>query len=153
MNHDGSEPSKAQLKFRCPLAGRKYGCSFGHPCSDSKYGRTAYIAAKILLLPARQDKLILYCSSKRYCTASHSMTGRFFCTAVANIFFFFINLMDIPYQADYDSNYSGHRNSHCQGNILEFISYQAAPNEKDTRQEEPPGVVYISSFRMLIPHD
>ena len=25
MNHDGSEPSKARLKFRCPLTSRKYG--------------------------------------------------------------------------------------------------------------------------------
>lgn len=27
MNHDGSEPLKFRLKFRCPLASRKYGCS------------------------------------------------------------------------------------------------------------------------------
>ena len=38
MNHDGFEPSKARLKFRCPLASRKYGCSCSGPCSDSKYG-------------------------------------------------------------------------------------------------------------------
>ena len=36
MNHDGSEPSKYRVKFRCPLASRKYGCSCDHPCSDSK---------------------------------------------------------------------------------------------------------------------
>ena len=46
MNHDGSEPSKARLKFRCPLASRKYGCSCEHPCSDSKYGRTVHLAMK-----------------------------------------------------------------------------------------------------------
>ena len=46
MNHDGSEPSKARLKFRCPLASRKYGCSCEHPCSDSKYGRTLHLAMK-----------------------------------------------------------------------------------------------------------
>lgn len=46
MNHDGSEPSKACLKFRCPLASRKYGCSCQTPCSDSKYGRTVHIAMK-----------------------------------------------------------------------------------------------------------
>ena len=46
MNHDGSEPSKARLKFRRPLASRKYGCSCNTPCSDSKYGRTVHLAMK-----------------------------------------------------------------------------------------------------------
>jgi hypothetical protein len=46
MNHDGSEPSKYRLKFRCPLASRKYGCSCEHPCSESKYGRTVHLAMK-----------------------------------------------------------------------------------------------------------
>lgn len=46
MNHDGSEPFKARLKFRCPLASRKYGCSCSDPCSDSKYGRTVHLAMK-----------------------------------------------------------------------------------------------------------
>lgn len=46
MNHDCSEPSKARLKFRCPLASRKYGCSCQTPCSDSKYGRTVHLAMK-----------------------------------------------------------------------------------------------------------
>ena len=43
MRHDGSKPSKGRLKFRCPLASRKYGCSCTHPCSDSKYGRTIHL--------------------------------------------------------------------------------------------------------------
>ena len=46
MNHDGSEPSKYRIKFRCPLASRKYGCSCEHPCSTSKYGRTVHLAMK-----------------------------------------------------------------------------------------------------------
>ena len=46
MNHGGSEPSKTRLKFRCPLASRKYGCSCSTPCSDSKYGRTVHFAMK-----------------------------------------------------------------------------------------------------------
>ena len=46
MNHDGSEPSKHRIKFRCPLASRKYGCSCEHPCSKSKYGRTVHVAMK-----------------------------------------------------------------------------------------------------------
>ena len=46
MNHDGSEPSKTWLKFRCPLASRKYGCSCSTPCSDSKYGKTVHFAMK-----------------------------------------------------------------------------------------------------------
>ena len=46
MNHDGSEPSKNRIKYRRPLASRKYGCSCEHPCSDSKYGRTVHLAIK-----------------------------------------------------------------------------------------------------------
>ena len=46
MNHDGCEASKHRLKFRCPLASRKYGCSCEHPCSNSKYGRTVHLAMK-----------------------------------------------------------------------------------------------------------
>lgn len=45
-NHDGTEPSKARIKYRCPLASRKNGCSCAHPCSDSKYGRTVHLAMK-----------------------------------------------------------------------------------------------------------
>lgn len=46
MNHDGVEISKARIKFRCPLASKKYGCSCKTPCSDSKYGRTVHLAMK-----------------------------------------------------------------------------------------------------------
>ena len=46
MNHDGSELSKYRLKFRCPLASRKYDCSCEHPCSEAKYGRTVHVATK-----------------------------------------------------------------------------------------------------------
>ena len=31
MNHDGCEPSKHRLKFKCPLVSRKYGYSCEHP--------------------------------------------------------------------------------------------------------------------------
>ena len=60
MNHDGCEPSKARLKFRCPLASRKYGCSCTIPCSDSKYGRTVHLAMKdnprLINFPPRDSK-------------------------------------------------------------------------------------------------
>ena len=60
MNHDGSEPSKARLKFRCPLASRKYGCSCSDPCSDSKYGGTVHLAMKdnprLINFPPRDSK-------------------------------------------------------------------------------------------------
>lgn len=46
MNHDGSEPSKYRLKYRCPLASRKYDCSCEHPCSNSKYGRAVHVTMK-----------------------------------------------------------------------------------------------------------
>ena len=60
MNHDGSEPSKFRIKYRCPLASRKYGCSCEHPCSDSKYGRTVHLAMKdnprLINIPPRDSK-------------------------------------------------------------------------------------------------
>lgn len=60
MNHDGSEPSKYRLKYRCPLASRKYGCSCEHPCSNSKYGRTVHLAMKdnprLFNFPPRDSK-------------------------------------------------------------------------------------------------
>lgn len=46
MNHDGMEAHKHRIKYRCPLASRKYGCSCKAPCSDSKYGRTVHLAMK-----------------------------------------------------------------------------------------------------------
>ena len=46
MNHDGCKPSKHRVKFRSPLAIRKYCCSCEHPCNDSKYGRTVHLAMK-----------------------------------------------------------------------------------------------------------
>ena len=60
MRHDGSELSKKRLKFRCPLASRKYGCSCTQPCSDSKYGRTVHLAMKdnprLINFPPRDTK-------------------------------------------------------------------------------------------------
>ena len=60
MNHDGIEKSKYRIKFRCPLASRKYGCSCEHPCSDSKYGRTVHLAMKdnprLINIPPRDSK-------------------------------------------------------------------------------------------------
>ncbi|MDY4971838.1 MAG: hypothetical protein SO101_16575 [Lachnospiraceae bacterium] len=60
MHHDGSEPLKARVKFRCPRASRKYGCSCKTPCSDSKYGRTVHLAMKdnprLINLPPRDSK-------------------------------------------------------------------------------------------------
>ena len=46
MNHDGKEEGKNRLKYRCPLASRKYGCSCETPCSNSKYGRTVHLQMK-----------------------------------------------------------------------------------------------------------
>jgi len=46
MNHDGKETAKCRLKYRCPLASRKYGCSCKTPCSDSKFGRTVHLQMK-----------------------------------------------------------------------------------------------------------
>lgn len=44
--HEGSERSKAQLKFHYPLTSRKHGCSCSNPYSDSKYSRTVHLAMK-----------------------------------------------------------------------------------------------------------
>lgn len=60
MNHDGVESSKHRIKFRCPLASRKYGCSCSEPCSDSKYGRTVHLAIKdnprLINIPPRDSE-------------------------------------------------------------------------------------------------
>ena len=60
MNHDGVESSKHRIKFRCPLASRKYGCSCSEPCSDSKYGRTVHLAMKdnprLINIPPRDSE-------------------------------------------------------------------------------------------------
>ena len=46
MHHDGSESSNGRLKFRSPLASRKYGYSCKHPYSASKYGKTIHLVMK-----------------------------------------------------------------------------------------------------------
>ena len=60
MNRDGVERSKYRIKFRCPLASRKYGVSCENPCSDSKYGRTVHLAMKdnprLFNIPPREHK-------------------------------------------------------------------------------------------------
>lgn len=60
MNHDGVESSKHRIKFRCPLASRKYGCSCSEPCSDSKYGRTVHLSMKdnprLINIPPRDSE-------------------------------------------------------------------------------------------------
>ncbi len=60
MNHDGTEKRKHRIKFRCPLASRKYGCSCKEPCSDSKYGRTVHLAMKdnprLINMPPRDSE-------------------------------------------------------------------------------------------------
>jgi len=57
MNRDGKEQKKYRLKFRCPLASRKYGNFCTNPCSDAKYGRTVHLAMKdnprIINIPPR----------------------------------------------------------------------------------------------------
>jgi hypothetical protein len=60
MNHDGKESAKNRLKYRCPLASRKYGCSCKTPCSDSQYGRTVHLQMKdnprLINIPPRDSK-------------------------------------------------------------------------------------------------
>ena len=47
MRHDGSEPKKHRLKFRCPLMNRSSGqCYCSYKCSDSKHGRTVHLQMK-----------------------------------------------------------------------------------------------------------
>ena len=84
MNHDGSEPSKNRIKFRCPLASRKYGCSCEHPCSDSKYRRTVHLATKdnprLINIPPRD--------SDEWKTEFNARTSQNVLTNVRNMIFF-----------------------------------------------------------------
>lgn len=45
MNHDGSEPSKNRVKFRCPMIS-KGKCICENPCSDAVRGRTVHLSMK-----------------------------------------------------------------------------------------------------------
>ena len=60
MHHDGVEISKHREKYRCPRANRKRGCFCGHPCSDSKYGRTVHVQQRdnprLFNIPPRDSK-------------------------------------------------------------------------------------------------
>lgn len=60
MHHDGCEMRTRRLKFRCPLASRRNGCSCENPCSDSKYGRTVHLAMKdnprLINIPPRDSE-------------------------------------------------------------------------------------------------
>jgi hypothetical protein len=44
MHHNGTEPSKNRIGFRCPLANRKKGCTCSNPCSSAKTGRRVYLS-------------------------------------------------------------------------------------------------------------
>ena len=61
MRHDGSEPKKHRLKFRCPLMNRSTGeCFCSCKCSDSKHGRTVHLQMKdnprLINIPPRDSE-------------------------------------------------------------------------------------------------
>lgn len=119
MNHDGVEKSKYRIKFRCPLASRKYGCSCEHPCSDSKYGRTVHLAMKdnprLINIPPRdseewKDEYNARTSAERSNkrqkldflleSGRHRSTKMWYCRLYCILMLQHLDAWDLPYQSD-----------------------------------------------------
>ena len=119
MNHDGTEPSKYRIKFRCPLASRKYGCSCSTPCSDSKYGRTVHLQMKdnprLINIPPRDSeewkieynaRTSVERSNKRekidYLIENgrHRSSKMWYCRLFGIMMLQHLNAWDLPFQSD-----------------------------------------------------
>lgn len=119
MNHDGTEPSKNRIKFRCPLASRKYGCSCSTPCSDSKYGRTVHLQMKdnprLINMPPRDSeewkieynaRTSVERSNKRekidYLIENgrHRSSKMWYCRLFGIMMLQHLNAWDLPFQSD-----------------------------------------------------
>ena len=118
MNHDDSEPSKNRIKYHCPLASRKYGCSCEHPCSDSKYGRTVHLATKdnprLINIPPRDSdewktqfnaRTSAECSNKREKLdfkledGRHRSTKMWYCRLYHIMMLQHLDAWDLPYES------------------------------------------------------
>jgi hypothetical protein len=119
MNHDGTEKSKHRIKFRCPLASRKYGCSCKEPCSDSKYGRTVHLAMKdnprLINMPPRDSeewkveynaRTSVERSNKRQKldflieNGSHRSTKMWYCRLYNILMLQHLDAWDLPFESD-----------------------------------------------------
>lgn len=119
MHHDGTEKNKHRIKFRCPLANRKYGCSCNHPCSDSKYGRTVHLATKdnprLINIPPRDSeewktqynaRTSVERSNKRQKldflleSGRHRSTKMWYCRLYNIMMLQHLDAWDLPYESD-----------------------------------------------------
>lgn len=119
MHHDGIERNKYRIKFRCPLASRKYGCSCEHPCSDSKYGRTVHLAMKdnprLINIPPRDSeewkmeynaRTSAERSNKRQKldflleSGRHRSTKMWYCRLYSILMLQHLDAWDLPYDSD-----------------------------------------------------
>ena len=119
MNHDGMERSKFRIKFRCPLASRKYGCSCKEPCSGSKYGRTVHLAMKdnprLINIPSRDSaewkteynaRTSAERSNKRQKTdfllesGRHRSSKMWYCRLYHILMLQHLDAWDLPYESD-----------------------------------------------------
>ena len=119
MNHDGIEKNKCRIKYRCPLASRKYGCSCKEPCSDSKYGRTVHLATKdnprLINIPPRDSKewkteynarTSVERSNKREKldflleNGRHRSTKMWYCRLYHIVMLQHLDAWDLPYESD-----------------------------------------------------
>ncbi len=119
MNHDGIEKNKCRIKYRCPLASRKNGCSCKEPCSDSKYGRTIHLATKdnprLFNIPPRDSKkwkteynarTSVERSNKREKldflleNGRHRSTKMWYCRLYHIVMLQHLDAWDLPYESD-----------------------------------------------------
>lgn len=119
MNHDGVEKNKHRIKFRCPLASRKYGCSCEQPCSDSKYGRTVHLAMKdnprLINIPPRDGEewkteynLRTSVERSNKCQKTdfllengrHRSTKMWYCRLYNILMLQYLDAWDLPFQSD-----------------------------------------------------
>ncbi len=119
MNHDGIEKNKHRIKYRCPLASRKYGCSCKEPCFDSKYGRTVHLAMKdnprLINIPPRDSKkwkteyharTSVERSNKREKldflleNGRHRSTKMWYCRLYHIVMLQHLDAWDLPYESD-----------------------------------------------------
>lgn len=105
MNHDGSEPSKARLKFRCPLASRKYGRTvhlamkdnlslINFPPRDSKEWKLKYNAWTSAERSNKREKIDFQLESGR-----HRSSKMWYCRLYHILMLQHLDAWDLPFES------------------------------------------------------